>query len=95
LTKHSFRFSVFDYNFLYFLLLKKEKKNTKAVVLLQELAKILGKVGAIEKCVEDRAAMDEATRDAQALWLATVALNLALQNEEAGSVSLKEVSVQG
>ncbi len=44
--------------------------------------------------MEDRAAMDEATRDAQALWLATVALNLALQNEEAGSVSLKEVSVQ-
>lgn len=44
--------------------------------------------------MEDRAAMDEATRDAQALWLATVALNLALQNEEAGSVSLKEVSIQ-
>ena len=71
------------------------ERNFVSKLLLQELAKILGKVGAIEKCVEDRAAMDEATRDAQALWLATVALNLALQNEEAGSVSLKEVSVQG
>ena len=70
------------------------ERNFVSKLLLQELAKILGKVGAIEKCVEDRAAMDEATRDAQALWLATVALNLALQNEEAGSVSLKEVSIQ-
>ena len=44
---------------------------------------------AIESNVEARAAMDDATRDAQALWIATVALNLVLQNEEAGNVSLK------
>ena len=51
----------------------------------QELAKILGKVRAVEKNIEDRAGMEAATRDAQTLWLATVALNLALQNEEAGN----------
>jgi hypothetical protein len=39
----------------------------------------MGTVTAIEKNLEERADMDEATRDAQTLWLATVALNLALQ----------------
>jgi len=46
-------------------------------------------VTAIEQNVDARAAMDDATRDAQALWIATVALTLVLQNEEAGTVSLK------
>ena len=45
---------------------------------------------AIEKNVDARAAMDDATRDAQALWIATVALNLVLQSEEVGNVSLKQ-----
>ena len=57
--------------------------------IFQELAKIMGKVTAIEQNIDARAAMDDATRDAQALWIATVALNLALQNDEAKQVSLK------